>query len=125
MATIAKHLIMGWLMVFSAPIVCLAAEPTAAEKEFAEKIKPIFSKHCFECHAADSEELKGKLKLDTLADVMRGGAQGVAVRAGDPAGSLLLRAIKYEEADYQMPPRGKISSKEIDVVEAWIRALTK
>lgn len=117
--------------LYSAVLICMlfvpalvnGAEPTAAEKEFAEKIKPIFSKHCAECHAADSEELKGKLKLDTLADVLRGGAQGVAIRPGDPAGSLLLRAIKYEEADYQMPPRGKISSKEIEVVEAWIRAM--
>lgn len=107
----------------SAPQRLLAAAPTAAEKVFDDKIKPLFSKHCFECHSASAEELKGKLKLDTLADVLRGGAQGVAVRPGDPAGSLLLRAIKYEEADYQMPPRGKIPAKEVEEIEKWIKEL--
>ncbi len=115
----------AWQVVLPiAPQRLLAAAPTAAaEKEFDDKIKPLFSKHCFECHSASAEELKGKLKLDTLADVLRGGAQGVAVRPGDPAGSLLLRAIKYEEADYQMPPRGKIPAKEVEEIEKWIKEL--
>lgn len=107
--------------------MALAAATSAADKEaeknFDDKIKPLFSRHCFECHSATSDELKGKLKLDTLADVLRGGAQGVAVKPGDPAGSLLLRAIKYEEADYQMPPRGKIPAKEVEEIEKWIKDL--
>lgn len=105
----------------------LAAPTLAADKEaekvFDDKIKPLFSRHCFECHSSTADELKGKLKLDTLADVLRGGAQGVSVKPGDPAGSLLLRAIKYEEADYQMPPRGKIPAKEVEEIEKWIKDL--
>lgn len=114
---------------FATLALCLALTTAAfaadkeTEKNFDDKIKPLFSRHCFECHSATSDELKGKLKLDTLADVLRGGAQGVAVKPGDPAGSLLLRAIKYEEADYQMPPRGKIPAKEVEEIEKWIKDL--
>jgi len=117
----------GNLLATLALCSALAASTLAADKEaektFDDKIKPLFSRHCFECHSATADELKGKLKLDSLADVMRGGAQGVAIKPGDPAGSLLLRAIKYEEADYQMPPRGKIPSKEVEEIEKWIKDL--
>ena len=111
------------LALGSALAAATFAADKEAEKTFDDKIKPLFSRHCFECHSATSDELKGKLKLDTLADVLRGGAQGVAVKPGDPAGSLLLRAIKYEEADYQMPPRGKIPAKEVEEIEKWIKDL--
>ena len=70
----------------------------------------------------ESKELQGSLKLDSLEGIMKGGANGPAVVAGD-MDSFLLRAIRYQEADYQMPPRGRLADEEIAGIEAWVKAL--
>ena len=95
-------------------------EPAAL---FEKNVKPLLAHHCYECHSQKSEELKGSLKLDSLEGIMKGGANGPAVVAGDVENSFLLRAIRYQEADYQMPPSGRLSDEEIAGIEAWVKAL--
>ena len=90
---------------------------------FEQKVKPLLAHHCYDCHSLKADELKGKLKLDSLEDILKGGANGPAVIAGDVENSFLLRAIRYQEADYQMPPRGRLSDEEIAGIEAWVKAL--
>ena len=50
---------------------------------FEQKVKPLLAHHCYDCHSLKADELKGKLKLDSLEDIMKGGANGPAVIAGD------------------------------------------
>lgn len=90
---------------------------------FEKKVRPLFARKCFECHSAEAKELKGKLKLDTLENILRGGEIGVVVRPGDIENSFLLRAIRFQEDDYQMPPAGKLPDEDIAIVEAWVKAL--
>ncbi|MFN0016733.1 MAG: c-type cytochrome domain-containing protein [Pirellulaceae bacterium] len=106
-------------------LVCTAATAQAADTAalFEAKVKPLFAHHCFECHSEKSKELKGNLKLDSLEGIMKGGANGPGVVAGDLENSFLLRAIRYQEADYQMPPAGRLSDEEIAGIEAWVKAL--
>jgi mono/diheme cytochrome c family protein len=98
----------------------LGADPAAL---FEENVKPLLAHHCYDCHSEKSKELKGNLKLDSLEGIMKGGANGPAVVAGDVENSFLLRAIRYQEADYQMPPSGRLSDEEIAGIEAWVKAL--
>ncbi len=108
------------LVVLFPGAVVLGADPAAL---FDEKVKPLLTHHCYDCHSEKSKELKGNLKLDSLAGILKGGSNGPAVIAGDVENSFLLRAIRYQEADYQMPPRGRLSDEEIAGIEAWVKAL--
>src|ERR1041385_5281719 len=57
-----------------------AGEPTPDQLEFFEKkIRPVFAEHCYKCHSAQAEKLKGGLLLDTKAALLKGGDTGPAV----------------------------------------------
>ena len=103
--------------------VASAAQGADAAALFDEKVKPLLAHHCYDCHSQKAKDLKGNLKLDSLEGIMKGGSNGPAVIAGDVENSFLLRAIRYQEADYQMPPRGRLSDEDIAGIEAWVKAL--
>jgi mono/diheme cytochrome c family protein len=98
-----------------------AAEDAAAL--FKDKVRQLLERKCFDCHSSKAEEVKGELKLETLEQILKGGATGPAVIAGDVENSFLLRAIRYQEDDYQMPPAGKMTDEEIADVEKWVKAM--
>ncbi len=97
-----------------------AADPTARELDFFEKkIRPVLVKHCYECHSAESEELGGKLLLDTRAGSRKGGESGHAVVPGDIKESLLINALRFE--DFEMPPEEALPENVIADFEKWIK----
>jgi len=101
----------------------LAAAPSAAGVEFFEtKIRPLFVEHCYKCHSAQSEKVKGGLSLDTRQGLLKGGDSGSAIVPGDPDRSLLIKAVRYADEHLQMPPKDKkLSSDQIADLEAWVR----
>src|SRR5262245_21102977 len=86
---------------------------------FERKIRPLFSAHCFDCHGPDKQE--GELRLDGHAAVLAGGNRGPAVVPGDPETSPLVRAVRYTDEDFQMPPSGKLDDPEIASIVEWVR----
>jgi hypothetical protein len=50
----------------------------------------------------------GGLVLDTRTGMRTGGASGPIIATADPSGSLLLRALKYNDLQLKMPPTGKL-----------------
>lgn len=116
---------MNRLALLSILLLCCAcpASGDEADQLFKRKVRPLFASKCFDCHSAKAEEMKSGLKLDTLDDILKGGANGPAVVAGDIEGSFLLKAIRYEVDDYQMPPAGRLSDEEIKLVEDWVKKL--
>ena len=57
-----------------------AAESTAEGIAFFEKkIRPVLVEHCYKCHSASSEKVKGGLLLDTREGIRKGGESGHAV----------------------------------------------
>ena len=88
---------------------------------FESKIRPLLAAHCYECHSARSSELKGGLRLDSRAGVVQGGDSGALIMLGDPAKSLLIKAVSYRDSDLQMPPTGRLGDEEIALLEEWIR----
>jgi len=104
---------------------CAIVHGEDAKELFAKNVQPLFARKCFECHSSKADELKGNLKLESLDDVLKGGDSGPAVKAGDVAESLLLRAIRYQIEDKQMPPSGRLDDEDIQLVEAWVKALGK
>ncbi len=74
-----------------------------AETFFETKIRPLLIDHCFECHCP-GQQMKG-LRLDSLAAMLAGGERGPALLPGDPAASLLIKAVQYETRKLKMPPQ--------------------
>jgi hypothetical protein len=98
------------------------AEPTAADVAFFEaKVRPLLAGRCYQCHSVQAKKQRGGLALDSRAGLLKGGDSGPAVVPGQPANSLLLRAVRQQDSALQMPPTGKLPAPEIAVLEEWIR----
>src|SRR4051812_42958422 len=89
---------------------------------FETKIRPVLVEHCYKCHSATSEKLKGGLHVDSKAGLLRGGETGPAVVPGDVSKSLLIRALQYSDETLQMPPKQKLPDAVVEDFVAWIKA---
>jgi len=87
---------------------------------FEKEVLPVLTANCLKCHGAEAK-VKGELHLTNREGILEGGATGPAVDLKNPAGSLLVRAIKYQDNDHHMPPKGKMGAKEIAVLEKWVK----
>lgn len=102
-------------------LACLTIQARATDEgiEFFEKrIRPVLAEHCYRCHAAEFNEAKGGLTVDTREGLQRGGESGPAVVPGSPEDSLLLEALRYESLE--MPPSGPLTKAQIADFETWI-----
>lgn len=86
---------------------------------FEARVRPVLLKHCVECHGEKKQE--SGLRLDHREGWQTGGDSGPAVVSKKPQDSLLLRAVRYDDADLQMPPERKLSQVEIADLTEWIR----
>lgn len=89
---------------------------------FENRIRPLLVQHCYECHNSTTAQ-EGDLSLDTAISWRRGGVTGPAIEPGDPAASLLIHAVRWDDPDLQMPPAeagGKLSASQIADLEKWI-----
>jgi Protein of unknown function (DUF1549)/Protein of unknown function (DUF1553)/Planctomycete cytochrome C len=100
---------------------CSARASDDGAEFFEKKIRPILVEHCYECHSAKSKKVRGGLRLDSRAALLRGGDRGTAVAPGDPDKSLLIEAIGYKNPDLQMPKKGKLSDAVVTDLTAWVK----
>ncbi|HYG76199.1 MAG TPA: PSD1 and planctomycete cytochrome C domain-containing protein [Planctomycetota bacterium] len=100
------------------------ADP-AAHKEnvefFEKKIRPVLVEACYKCHSVESGKSKGGLLLDSREGLLKGGHTGPAVVPGDLERSLLIKAIRYEQDELEMPPMDRLSAQQIADFETWIK----
>ena len=102
--------------------------PPASDKTgvtYATDIKPIFEKSCIKCHGAEKQ--KGKLRIDSLEAVLKGGQDGKVVEPGASAKSMLVHNVaQIGDEDLFMPPpdnKDKIpplTKEQIGLIRAWI-----
>ena len=99
------------------------ASPEAGQVEFFEsKVRPIFAEHCYQCHSAQAQKVKGELRLDTPEGLLKGGKSGTEIVPGEPEASRMIQAVRYMDPDLKMPPKGKkLSSEQIGSLEAWVK----
>ena len=96
---VTAFLISGYFL--SSPLAGVGAEPAKEQLDFFEKkIRPVLVKHCYECHSADSKEIKGGLLLDTrdgLAErrgIRRAWRRSRRTRESVLDGSLAVRILR-------------------------------
>ena len=103
-------------------MVLSGAEFTSTDLEFFEKkIRPLLAENCYKCHSAKAKKLKGGLRLDYRAGVLKGGDSGPAIQPGKPEMSRLVEAINYDNVDLEMPPSGKLSAAHIADLNEWVK----
>ena len=90
----------------------------AAEKHFTARVLPLLELRCISCHGAD--KVKGGLRMDSREALLKGGENGPALVPGKPSGSLLLQAVMHSKKDLEMPPKEKLTTNDIAVLEKWI-----
>ncbi|MFM7540979.1 MAG: PSD1 and planctomycete cytochrome C domain-containing protein [Planctomycetota bacterium] len=103
-------------------VAILAAGPLFQARpsdDFEKHIRPLLVEKCQSCHGP--EKAKGGLRLDSRAALLKGGDTGPAVIPGKAADSLLIKAIGYT-GEPKMPPKGKLTDREIGLVSAWINS---
>jgi len=106
----------------SVSMVLSGAEFTSTDLEFFEKkIRPLLAENCYKCHSAKAKKLKGGLRLDYRAGVLKGGDSGPAIQPGKPEMSRLVEAINYDNVDLEMPPSGKLSAAHIADLNEWVK----
>ena len=104
--------------------------PPASTKQgvtYATDIQPIFEKSCYPCHGPKTAKPKGKLRLDSLEAVLKGGEDGPAIVPGDSAKSTLVANVAHlgDADDFMPPPKNRahiqpLTKDQIGLVRAWI-----
>lgn len=87
---------------------------------FANDVAPLLVANCNGCHL-DAMQTRGGLRLDTFAQLLRGGDSGSIVTPGNGASSLLVQKLRGEVGDI-MPAGGrpKLSDESIQLISTWI-----
>ena len=90
-----------------------------ADEHFVSRVKPLLDSRCVSCHGPEKQ--KGGLRMDSRAALLKGGDNGPAVVPGKPEASLLIQAVNHVKMELEMPPKEKLTTNEIAVLERWIR----
>lgn len=111
----------AWFRLPALAMAWLAADASAQPAPAADfsVVQPILAERCVMCHAGEGAPLG--LRLDGYRSLMKGSSKGPVVKAGDPAGSELIRRIRGESQP-RMPLTGPpfLSAGEIALFERWV-----
>ena len=110
------------LAFFACGISAISAPAVDHADFFEKRIRPVLVERCYKCHSAKAEKIKGGLRLDSRADLIKGGENGPVVAEGHAESSPLIEALRYKNPDLQMPPpkEGKLSDEQITDFVQWI-----
>ena len=117
------------ILSFVGPAVTSHAQETLnsanseADRIFTLKVKPILAEKCFSCHGDDPDEIESGLIMHTREDLLLGGdGFGDVLVSGDAEPSFMMTAIKWEDPDYEMPPKenDRLTEGQIWVLRDWI-----
>ena len=106
--------------LFSLPGFAFADQNS--EVLYARLVQPILNAKCTNCHG--EEKQKGKLRLDSLEEVLKG-SDGENVIPGKVEDSLMtLRITLPKDDDEVMPPEDEpqLTKEEIEVIKFWVQS---
>lgn len=96
-----------------------SVEPTAEQiRHFETAVRPLLVEHCQQCHG-EKKQFAG-LRLDSRAAILAGGDTGPAIVSGKPAESRLIRAVRQVDDDLKMPPKSKLTDRQIADLVRWV-----
>ncbi|MDF1812144.1 MAG: hypothetical protein P1V20_08015 [Verrucomicrobiales bacterium] len=120
----------NYIIASAAVVLALSAPPVFADHHnkilYKEAIAPVLGAKCGGCHGEKKQ--KGKLRVDSLEAMIKGGSEGPSLVPGKPEESSLLDRVHLPlDDDEHMPPEGKdqLTKEEIAVIEFWIKSGAK
>lgn len=87
---------------------------------FEKRIRPLLASNCYNCHSANTNS-HGGLRVDDRNGLIHGGGRGPAIVPGQPEKSLLLHAVQHTHKQVKMPPKKRLSEREIGDLTRWIK----
>src|SRR6266545_4002415 len=92
--------LIGLSLCRAVTLTSVAAPNNEGYDFFERKIRPVLAEHCYKCHSASADKIKGGLLLDTRDGVLKGGESGKPlILPGDAERSRLIEAIRYANED--------------------------
>ncbi len=114
-----KTAALGAAISLALVITAFTASAQSTDEFFETRVRPVLAGKCYGCHA---EVRLGGLRLNSLEALLAGGRTGPAIIPGDPDNSLLIKVVRHEVADLEMPQDGEpLSPREIEGLAEWIR----
>ena len=105
-------------MKFVLPLL-LSSSALAPAVDFVREVRPILQQHCYSCHGEKKQ--KSGLRLDIKAEAFKGGDKhSPDIISGKATDSPLIHFITTDDEDELMPPKGKLSAKDIATLTTWI-----
>ena len=93
--------------------------PSGRFRSFDHDIAPIFNSSCLMCHTG--ENAQGQLRLDSEANIFKGGRSGRVIVPGNSQKSLLVKRVLGLTPGPRMPMgRDPLSAQEVSLLRAWI-----
>lgn len=94
--------------------------PAPGSQEFyTTQVTTILQKNCVSCHGAT--KVKGGLRLDSYAGILKGGEDGPVILKGDADDSMLIQAVQ-RTGDLMMPPKTALDPADVNTLVAWVKA---
>jgi uncharacterized membrane protein/mono/diheme cytochrome c family protein len=88
---------------------------------YADIIQPLLQTKCYGCHGKNKQ--KGKLRMDDIVRLMKGGKDGPVIVPGNATKSEMVRRTSLpRDDDDHMPPKEKpqLNEQEIALIRWWI-----
>ncbi len=109
------HRIALGLLLLPLVLAAQTQDDSREKKDFFEnRIRPMLAQSCFACHT--NSQMAG-LRLDSRADILKGGVSGPALVPGDPDKSLIVNLVR----EGKMPKSGHLQEQQIADLAKWIK----
>lgn len=103
---------------YKALLLSLTKAKNALPVSFEKHVAPIINDNCVRCHGANNP--RGRLRLDTFNNMVKGGANKPLLVVGNPRNSLIMGRVAAQGA--AMMPKGgeRLSDDDINTLAKWI-----
>ena len=91
----------------------------AVDVSFIKQIAPLLNSKCASCH---DEKAAGKLRIDSFAEMKKGGKSGPLLQLGNPQRSLIMARVAAPNPAQRMPKdAAALSNEELTMLANWIK----
>lgn len=91
----------------------------AGDVSFIKQIAPLLNSKCGSCHG---DNAAGRLRMDSFAEMKKGGKSGRLLTIGNPQQSLIMARVTTPNAAQRMPKDATaLSNEEINLLANWIK----
>ena len=95
-----------------------ASKMASSQKIFSDEVRGILIDRCVKCHGG--KKTRSGFNLTTREELLLGGDQGVAVIAGEPKESPIIKYLRHTEEPFMPPKESRLPDPLIEKIEKWI-----